>query len=218
MNEWFGHLAAPLAIYYLIAFAATLVLLLLLLLTLLGVGDHDVGGGNLDGGGAGGAMHADGLHIFSVRAVVAFFVGFGWAGAGALEGKQPLLIAIPISLGIGAIFMGTVYGMMRLLWNLRASGTLNYQNAIGEVATVYVPIPPNQSGAGQVQVMIQGRLATVQAFSRAKKKLSGNSRVKVVGVVDSHTLLVDVLKTDTADSKNHSAAPPTEPKEKEAEE
>jgi NADH:ubiquinone oxidoreductase subunit D len=54
---------------------------------------------------------------------------------------------------------------MRALFSLRSSGTLDYKNAVGKIATVYVTVPPNHNGGGQVEVLIQVRLQTISCMT-----------------------------------------------------
>jgi hypothetical protein len=49
------------------------------------------------------------------------------------------------------------------------------------------------SGPGQVEVLVQGRLCVVQAFTRSAHKIAARARVKVVDVLDQQTLLVEPL-------------------------
>jgi hypothetical protein len=79
---------------------------------------------------------------------------------------------------------------MRFLWSMRESGTLDYHNAVGEIATVYLPIPPKREGRGQVQVIIQGRLQTIPAITSRGERLENRAKVLVVDVLEDNTLVV----------------------------
>ena len=92
--------------------------------------------------------------------------------------------------------MSVIFFLMKLLFSLRDSGNINYRNSIGKVGSVYSPIPPDQSAPGQIEIMIQGQVRFVQAFTTSKSKLSTNTRVKVVDTLDQTTLLVEPLETD----------------------
>jgi len=81
--------------------------------------------------------------------------------------------------------------LMRGLYSLRYSGTLDYRNAIGNVGSVYLRIPAAMAAPGQVEVMIQGRLCVVEAFTRAQHELPNRSRIRVVEVMDQGTLIVE---------------------------
>jgi hypothetical protein len=82
---------------------------------------------------------------------------------------------------------------MRTLYSMRYSGTLDYRNAVGQVGNVYLRIPAAMAGPGQIEVLVQGRLRTVQAFTRAGRQLANNERVRVTDLMDETTLLVEPL-------------------------
>ena len=186
MSEWWGHLSGDLQFFYATAILATLGVLIQAALMLLG-GDVD-GDVHLDAASDG----ADGgLHILSVRSVVAFFVGFGWGGAVPLEYGMSFAAACAIAFACGAALMLGVFGLMRGMTRLNYSGNVDYRNAVGQVATVYLPIPPKREGVGQVQVTVQGRLATIHALTDCERSLGNTAQVKVVGMVGDDTLLVE---------------------------
>jgi microcompartment protein CcmL/EutN len=54
-------------------------------------------------------------------------------------------------------------------------------------------VPAATSGSGQVEVMVQGRLAIVQACTRGAAALAPRTKVKVVDLLDRSTLLVEPL-------------------------
>ncbi len=190
MAAWWSGLAVDLQVFYAIGILSTFILFLQIALMLVGF-DHDIHTGDVDMGGP--ADHPGGLHILSIRTVVAFFVGFGWTGVIALQNKLPMPIALALSMLVGGAFMGAVFFIMKTLHGLRHSGTLDYKNAIGKIGSVYLPIPGNRSGPGQVEVLVQGRLAIVQAYTNSKEKIPNHTKVKVVDVVDPQTLLVEPL-------------------------
>jgi hypothetical protein len=84
---------------------------------------------------------------------------------------------------------------MRTLYGMRSSGTLDYANAIGETASVYVTIPGSMQAGGQVEVMIQGRLQMISSMTRSAASLPSGSKVRVVAQIDRSTLEVAPLYT-----------------------
>lgn len=195
MSAWWDSLDTALKIFYAIGIGSTFVMFLQLLAMLLGFdggeGDADMGG-DFDGDA--------GVHVLSVRSVIAFFAGFGWGGVVAVRGGLSLPMAILVASLIGGALMLSVYFLMRLLFSMRYSGTLDYQNAIGQVGNVYLPVPAAMAGAGQVEVLVQGRLAVVRAFTRHEETLGNRVPVRVVGVIDQQTLLVDPLSAEAPPS------------------
>ena len=195
METWWGSLGNSLQIFWGIAIATSAVMVVQLLLIFLGFdSDSDV---DMDADADG----ADGGHILSVRTITAFFAGFGWSGVACLDAGFSLLMTLLISVVVGSIFMFGVFALMRFLYGLRYSGTLDYRNAIGQVGSVYLPIPGEMSGPGKIEVLVQGRLRVVDAFNNSADSLPNQSRVKVVDVMDQNTLVVEPLGTDRGSTK-----------------
>lgn len=189
MELWWSSLTTALQVFYGIAIATSVLLALQLVLLLFGFdGDHDAG--DYD---AGDGAHEAGVGVLSMRTVTAFFTGFGWGGVGALQQGFTLGAAVVIAVVSGGALMTAVFFLMRGLYSMRYSGTLDYRNAVGQAGSVYLPIPGAMAGPGQIEVLVQGRLCVVQAFTRAAEKIPNQARVKVVDVLDPQTLLVEPL-------------------------
>ena len=186
MFDWWSTLGRALQIFYGIAIATSALMLFQMVLMLFGMdGDGDFDVDDIDDHGGGG--------ILSVRTITAFFVGFGWTGVTLLESGWTLVPTIVVSTLVGGAFMGGVFAVMRTLYGMRYTGTLDYRNAVGNVGNVYLPIPAAMGGPGQIEVLVQGRLRVVQAFTRAGRKLGNNERVRVTDLMDDTTLLVEPL-------------------------
>ena len=123
--------------------------------------------------------------------------GFGWTGAAAIQNGLSTGTATFAATIVGGIFLGLVVYLMSYLHSLREEGTLNYKNCIGEVGTVYLPIPPNRKGMGQMEVMVQGRLRIVKCVTDHDKKIQNQSAVRVTELVDQQTLLVSPLEKES---------------------
>jgi hypothetical protein len=191
-------------VYYGVAIVTTFLLLLQLVMAMLGFdGDADV---DTD---MGVEVHDAGLSILSVRSITAFFAGFGWGGVVAIRQGASVPMATFVAVAGGGLLMAAVVALMRGLYAMRASGNVDYKNAIGAVGNVYLPIPPAMEGPGQVEVLVQGRLAVVQAFTRADRRLPNRERVRVVDTLDPTTLIVEPLTPDLASSSS-AAVPPAD--------
>ena len=201
MMEWWNTLALDLQVFYGIGILATLLLVIQLIMTMLGLGDDGAADGmDADfGDGADGTMdggdseHGDGLSLISTRTIVAFLAGFGWTGAMARGGDLGLPLAVIAAVAVGFVLMLMVFWLMRALYSLRQSGSLDYHNAIGEMGTVYVKIPPRGEGSGQIQLVVQGRLATVAATTESTESILSGIQVKVVKLQAGNTLQVETI-------------------------
>lgn len=183
---WWQDLNLELQVFYGIAILSLFALVIQMAMLLFG-GVDDVA----DFSDAG--EHGSGLGIFSFRGITGFFLGFGWSGVIALKAGHSLGFAIGVGVLVGGLVMVGIFVLMKSMMRLQSSGSLDYANAVGEVATVYVTIPSDQRGGGQVEVMIQGRLITADALQKASASLSPGTKVRVIEMVGRSTLVVEPL-------------------------
>jgi len=194
-SQWWDTIDGAMKLFYGVAFLATFIMALQTLLTLIGWdADHDFGAhhGDLLSGGEG----ASDVSVLSVRSILAFFVGFGWTGAIFGELGWALWLVLPLALGVGGCLMLLVFWVMRGIYDLRQSGSLDYVYAIGETGSVYLPIPPRKSKAGKIEVLVQGRLAIVDAYTHEERTIGNREKVRVIDVVGTDALLVEALNTE----------------------
>ena len=205
MIDWLLNLEPAGMTYFVTCGILSSAVLLIQMIALLLGGAFDVPDLDLDVG-EGGATG-----MFSIRGIGAFFTGFGWTGAAVLDAGHSLTLAtISASLVGVAVLMGFVL-MMRWLHSMRSEGTVEYSNAIGQIGSVYVPIPPRRQGIGQIEVLVQRRMATVRALSDSEERIENRTAVKVTELVDDRTLLVETLdKTQEKNTQKESADPASE--------
>jgi hypothetical protein len=154
-----------------------------------GFGEHeeafaDVHVGDQAGGGeAHGHTDASNLafQFFSVQALAVLCMGTGWMGLAALWNGAAAEVAIAGGLVFGALLVLVMGKLMQKARALESSGTLDIRKAVGQRATVYLKIP--RGGVGQVQVVVQERLVTLDART-AGAELPTGAKVRVDGVED----------------------------------
>ncbi|MBX3402714.1 MAG: NfeD family protein [Phycisphaeraceae bacterium] len=163
---------------------------LLLRFLLLSIG----GGLDVEGGDDVGIDHhahgSEGLKLFSVQTVIAFFMGFGWAG---LIGYRGLEWGIPASMGLGAVggtfMMWLMAFLLRAAMELQSSGNVEARSLVGLEGTVYIAVPAQGQGTGQVMIVIGEKQRNYQAVS-ADEALTRNTRVRVLAVNGDNSLTV----------------------------
>ena len=188
MIAWWNELQLGQQIFALIAIPATLIMLIQALLLLIGMGDG--GEGDLDGDDL--FEGGDGLVLFSVRGVVSTLAVMGWSAVALLETVAPAFaVIIAAILGVATLF-GTAY-LMRAVAKLQASGNIDVENAVGKVATVYIPIPPKGMGAGKVTMTLQEKYSELAAVTLSSEKLATGTLVRVVSVDGTGVLAVEPL-------------------------
>ena len=178
---------------------SSLVLFIQMIVILIGGSDLDFDLGEVGEGGATG--------IFSIRSIGSFFTGFGWTGAMFLQNGHSVGVATLAATLVGSLILAGFLGLMRWLHSFKSDGTVNYKNAVGNVGSVYIPIPAKRKGMGQIQVEVQGRLSVVNAVSDSEEKIENRTAVRVDSLVDSRTLLVVTLEEEASKEKELS---PTE--------
>ena len=193
MIDYWLNLSSTMQTFVGIGAISSLVLSIQLVLSMIG-GDMDGIDADLDlaEGGEGGASG-----ILSVRTIGAFFTGFGWTGASMTDYGYGLGITTVVSAVVGSALLAMVFYLMAYLHSLRQEGTLDYSNTIGKVGSVYLPIPPNRKGLGQIEVTIQGRLSIVKAVTDHDKKIGNRVAVRVTELVDQQTILVEPLENES---------------------
>ncbi len=121
--NWWSSLNLPLQIFYGAGIIASILLVIEMFLTLIGFNHHDMPDVSVD--------HPDQLGMLSVRTITGFFFGFGWSGAIALKSGLSLFPAIGVAVLVGVCFLLAIYGLMRALFSLRASGVLHRGSRVG---------------------------------------------------------------------------------------
>ena len=184
MSQFWQSLSDPARVFWGIAIASSIFQILMFVMSFFSGHDFD----HSPDGAVGDSV--EGLKLLSVRAIVAFLVGFGWTGGLMLVRGIPMVATVAVAFGVGLIFMGVIFVTMRLLMSLRSDGTLDYRNAIGCTGRVYVTIPAGRAGEGQVEIMIQGRLTTAHALTDSRHALSPQTSVIVTAVENGNLLVV----------------------------
>jgi membrane protein implicated in regulation of membrane protease activity len=179
---WWTRLSTPQQFFYGVGILAGFLTLVMAALALFGLGGDDA---DVD--------PMDGSSLFSTKPITGFFLGFGWSGGIALDAGLSLGMATLIAFGSGAVFMFVLAWVIRTIYSLRNDGTRQINDAIGAIGTVYVTLPPSRAGGGQINVTVSGRLETLAALNAALRAVPSGEKVKVVGVIDTNTVLVEPL-------------------------
>jgi hypothetical protein len=182
--DYFSGQVLPLQIFYGIGIVAGLLLLVQVGLFFLGMdGQHDFDLAHMDGS----------VGFLSLRTIVGFFVGFGWAGVIAYKAGWGVAGATGAAFAAGFAVMSAMFLLIRLLYAQRSSGNLRMENAIGQTGRVYLSIPAGGATGGQVQITFQGGMHTLPALTRAAEPIPSGTAVIVREIIPPETLLVEKL-------------------------
>ena len=200
--EWWNNLGTISQIFYCIAVPSTLILLIQTIMMLVGIDDDgdgidDVPDDTLDGAfcedGVGENVDVsglEGLRIFTLRGIIAFFVVFGWVGVIMQDAGIHLAITLSVAAVSGFAMMLALAFLFSAVMKLRNSGNTDNRNAIGTSGKVYLTIPPARSGVGKVQVILQGALVERNAVTDEEETIPSGAEIVVVGVSGQVDLVV----------------------------
>lgn len=212
MLQWFSS-DPVLAMLYVLAIPATVILLLQTILLLFGLGgedgDLDSDTSGLDDADAGtfadevpdeadvdaeGGFDGDtGLRLITVRGIVAFFAVGGWSGITAIQLGASRLLAVFIALAMGVAALFIVALFFKWILRMRHNGTMKLSNAVGSIGEVYITIPANSTGSGKINVILQSQLSELTAVTTADRALKYGEKVRVTGTIGENTLIVEPI-------------------------
>src|SRR5262245_28622548 len=144
-------------------------------------GRHDLAGHH----DAASGEHGDGnwflglLTFRALSAAVAFF-GLGGLIAGYYDMPNSAQLATATLSGFAALYL--VATLMKMLYQLRADGTVRLDQAVGRTGTVYLRVPAEKTGPGKVTLNLQNRTVELEAFTAAHELPTGTP-VRVVAVL-----------------------------------
>lgn len=191
MQEWFTALSTFEQVYWGIALIASVFFVFVLITTIIG-GDSDAFDGDVDAD-----IERDvgiGFQFFTFKNLVGFFTIFGWSGIAFMDvGYSKGLIALLSSI-CGLAMMFVMAFLIYQISKLASSGTLNMQNAIGQIGEVYLTVGANRSRIGKVQITVQGSLRELEALTDSDTDLITNTVVKVNEVTANGILIVELTK------------------------
>ncbi len=174
------------AVYLIMALTGTTFFVLRLLLALFFGADTDV-----DPDISHDAGSDSSFGFFSLLSILAFFMGSGWMGLTCrVDWDMNGLASAAAAAAFGFGMMMLASGLMFTARKLNRTIDYDLNTAVGRTARVYMTIPKQGAGRGQVEVDVSGRRKVLEAISNGEK-LDQFSSVRVVEVRDDQTLVVE---------------------------
>ena len=182
MNDlliWFQGLEPAAKVFWGCAIISSTVFLSQAILTMIGMDhdmDFDVGdfdGNTMDTGGA--------VSLFSIRSLVNFFVGFGWAGVSFYNDISSKALLYFVAICVGCLFSYATVFLIKKMKKLEHNGAYKIADCVGKSCDVYLRIPAAGEGKGKVQISLNGSIHEFDAESTGEALATGR-RVKVVAV------------------------------------
>ncbi len=202
--DWWNGMSVASQIFACVAIPATLLLLIQTVMMFLGfAGESDGFGDDVPDdvpddlpddidvdADASDFSGLDGLRIFTLRGIIAFFVVFGWMGVVMDGGGSPLYATIPVSIVCGFAMMLALAFLFRAIMRLRDDGNVDNRNAIGVSGRVHLTVPPSRRGDGKVHIMLQGSYVERNAVTDEDEPIPTGAEIVVVGVSGQTDLVV----------------------------
>jgi membrane protein implicated in regulation of membrane protease activity len=148
--------------------------------------DHDVGHDH-DLGHDMGADAEPTISFFSVKTMATLLMGFGSAGAIAMQYGANHLVASLVGLGCGLVLAALMYLVLSLFYQQQASSLIATSDAMGCSGTVTASIVEN--GLGEVSLSVDGQYTTYSASSRDGLEISKGQTVRVVRTMGSQLVV-----------------------------
>lgn len=198
MIEWWNSMDLAGQIFALIAIPSTLVLVVQTVLLLFGIGDDDIDADGIDitGNGIGdtpGDGGGDGFALFSIRGIMAMAAVGGWSALAMHNAEIPITLTIICAAALGFVTLVGIAFIMRLASRLQSSGNIVLGYSIGKVGSVYIPIPPNMSGSGKINVTVQERFIEVDAVTPCDRRLKTGESVRITATDENGMVVVEPI-------------------------
>lgn len=167
------------------AIISTVIMLIQTILSLIGMSDLD-----LEVGVDGGLDDCSGADLFTIKNIVNFFVGFGWAGVSFRPYIESDLLLVLISLLVGVCFVIIFIIIFKQLMKLESNSAVGADACVGRTADVYLRIPANRSGKGKIQLSLNGAAREFDAVTDESEPIPSGAVVTVKEIVGKSVLLV----------------------------
>lgn len=199
MEQWWLALSGLQRFFYFIAIPSTVLLAIQFVMTIFGLNsdsdtdmdfdtDTDM---DFDTDVDDSSVSAGDFRFITFRGIIAFLTIFGWVGEILADTSLHIVIILFLSTISGLFAMFFVALLFYLISKLQSSGNINYKNALGCLAEVYIPIPKKHTGVGKVQLTIQERLVEADAITHTNTTFNTGDIVRIIDIFNGTTLVVD---------------------------
>ena len=189
-NEFFQEITDS-SVYFLLAVIGTGLFALRMLLMLIG-GD---GGVDFDTDAVDGLdAHDTGLPFLSLLSILSFMMGTGWMGLAARrEWELGGVLTALIASAFGFFLMFLLAAGLASLRRLNSEPKYDVASSIGAIGRVYLKVPPQGEGRGQIEVTVDGRRKVLPAISNGGE-LASFAAARVVGVQEGETVIIEPVE------------------------
>lgn len=190
ISLWYSQLDGIMQVFWGCAIASSTIFVIQAILLFMGMDSSDI---DVDFDGPDTMDLGGGISLFTVKNLVNFFVGFGWAGISfrPLISNDALLVLAAV--GVGCLFVAVFLFILKQMLKLESNGALKPEDCVGKVADVYLRIPAAGAGEGKVQISVNGSVHELQAYTEGEEIPTG-FKVRIVEASEGGALKVERLK------------------------
>lgn len=187
--EFLNHLDPLLKAFWFLALPASLIFIIQTIMTFIGVDSSD----GIDADFNGDFDGADApFQLFSLRNLINFLLGFGWGGISFYSTIQNHFLLILVALLIGLAFVWMFFLIIKQIQKLAEDNSFQLKETLNKTGTVYLRIPAQKTGSGQVQISVKGSIHEIKAVTDGEEIPTG-AMIRVLEVLDENLLLVTKL-------------------------
>lgn len=165
---------------------ASTLFLVQFVLTLFGMDHTDV---DVDFDGSNTMDLGNGINIFSMKNLVNFILGFGWAGVCLKDTISSPFLLVLVSFLVGVAFVAMFVFIYMKTRKLETNGAFRIGDCLGRTAQVYLRIPAGGEGKGKIQISLNGSVQEFDAITEEDEIPSGIT-VKIIEVMEGEILKV----------------------------
>ena len=195
---WWDSLDLLMKVLWGITLSASLIFVIQSIMTFVGLGGGD---GGFDGDFSTdfddlSTLDADpGMNLYTFRNLVNFLLGFGWTAILLRDRIVSIAWLMVLAVLVGLALVAVVMYLFKWLNGMQQSGNIDvFRAAVGCQGRVYLTIPSERKGEGQVQITISGSVREYNAVTDGDEIKTGTP-IKVVEVLNSNTLVVEELNS-----------------------
>jgi membrane protein implicated in regulation of membrane protease activity len=180
---WWQSLSGLQQVFWVLAVLSSTFFLISTLMSLFGVDSFETDIDTEPLESSGGEI----LEFLSFRNIVAFVLGFSWAGVLFYSSLQSFSLLLAALVGLGFAFINQT--LLKKLRGLESSGNSNLNQAIGQDAKVSVQIDGQMRGKGKIVVQVGNREMELLAATEDLQSLQRGDMVQVYGIEDNIALV-----------------------------
>ena len=183
----YTELPTLMQIFWGCAIISTTIMVVQFILSLCGIGDVEM---DVDFDSADGLDAATGVDVFSIKNIIIFLVGFGWAGISFRDVIPQDALLILAAVVCGCFFVASFILIFKQMMKLESNAAVRMEAAVGKKGEVYLRIPAKRNGKGKVTVSLNGVAREYNAVTNDDEMIPSGKLVDIIGSAGEGTLLV----------------------------